>query len=392
MKITQNAFLRKIRNIHGGDWLKELKNVLTDITSDFKNENGESLLTEDKKINSSFLPISPSLEGTNYVFVQGNGTPLENGVELVTAYETAKTMSPRADNRITVVVAPGEYKLANTLVMDTEFVDLVSLTGNADVILDLDMEDPVEIEYDPEEDTYILLSPGEALMVSTDNVLVSGLAGKLRESNNWDNFWSGLNVKINITLSGDYPNTKFVNCHAGFYSFGSNYIDSEPDYINISSYFENCSGWDYSFGYNRYIAGTFINCSGRDNCFTSDIPFYSVEGLFNKCSSGEGSFNANFTVGSFYDCTAGRFSFGFNNSAGGLFKNCIGSNSSFGSGGNASGLFYNCIGGSGSFGGEGGNLLGKLYFCQLLEGQFTTVSGSGRTYYCIDGDGNTNNQ
>jgi hypothetical protein len=37
-------------------------------------------------------------------------------------------------------------------------------------------------------------------------------------------------------------------------------------------------------------------------------------------------------------------------------------------------------------------LTGKLFFCIKTSGTFKTVSGGGRTYYCIDGNGNTNNQ
>jgi hypothetical protein len=39
-----------------------------------------------------------------------------------------------------------------------------------------------------------------------------------------------------------------------------------------------------------------------------------------------------------------------------------------------------------------GTLSGKLFYCRLTLGTFATVSGSGRTYYCVDGNGDPNNQ
>jgi len=76
-----------------------------------------------------------SLVGTNYVFVSANGTESENGLELIAAYNTAKTMNPSSENRITVLAAPGYYRLPTNLELDTEYIDLVSLDGNRSIIV-----------------------------------------------------------------------------------------------------------------------------------------------------------------------------------------------------------------------------------------------------------------
>jgi hypothetical protein len=55
-------------------------------------------------------------------------------------------------------------------------------------------------------------------------------------------------------------------------------------------------------------------------------------------------------------------------------------------------VFNSCIGRSNSFGGGGGILSGFLYYCKRTSGLFETVSGSGRTVLCIDGNNNQNNQ
>jgi hypothetical protein len=41
---------------------------------------------------------------------------------------------------------------------------------------------------------------------------------------------------------------------------------------------------------------------------------------------------------------------------------------------------------------DDGILSGKLYYCRLTVGTFETVSGGGRTVYCIDGTDTPNNQ
>jgi hypothetical protein len=77
---------------------------------------------------------SDGLEGTNYLFVSANGTDVENGDQLKAAYDEAKTKSPSANNRITVIAAPGNYDFGGSFTMDTEFIDLVSLDGNRSII------------------------------------------------------------------------------------------------------------------------------------------------------------------------------------------------------------------------------------------------------------------
>lgn len=382
MKITQNAFLRKIRNINGGDWLKELKNVLTDITSDFKNENGESLLTENKKINTAFLPNSPSLEGTNYVFVQGNGTPLENGTELLAAYNAAKTMSPSSSNRITVIVAPGEYKLVDTFVMDTEFVDLVSLTGNADVVLDKSLpssynNDPFQFTLSP----YDIVDISPCIIVLNNNIFIKGVSSKRYDSANWDLFeGNGELYLLPIIITENLPNVILENCIGGQFSFGSD-VDFGSNNLTDSSTYINCKAATYSFASNAEASGTYINCSV--------IEEYLVPNSF---SGAFGAFGV--ASGYFYNCSGGSNSFASGGIASGYFQNCNAYIGAFGDYGTCSGTLVNCTGYEYCFG-DTGVLSGKLFYCRLTtptSGIFPTVSGGGRTYYCIDGNGNTNNQ
>jgi hypothetical protein len=260
------------------------------------------------------------LEGTQYVFVQANGTDTENATELQAAYTLATTMSPSATNRITIVAAPGNYNFGTSaFVMDTQYIDLVSLDGNRSIIFNS----------------------------SNSNGTISITAN--------DVFVKGVNVLTkNFTIGSNLNLLKVENCQGGNFSFGGDpTFGSNP--IIVSGTFTDCVGGDVSFGYVGIASGTFNNCVGEYASFGGDVGI-----------SGPGI-------------------------ASGKFTNCVGDAVSFGGFGTASGTFTNCQGGNTSFGG-GGTLSGKLYYCRLTSGTFQTVSGGGRTIYCIDGVNNTNNQ
>lgn len=309
-----------------------------------RNTKGSPLTWTEMDDNLTYLEsLGGDVPGTNYVIVKGTGTPTENGTELEAAYATAKTMSPSADNRITLVVFPGEYGLSEKLILDTSYIDLVSVTGNRDVILDR-----VDVIGDPFEftlpTTYVT---SDTLLIDADNVYVKGMVGKLRNSPNFVLYGGTSDYILPLQVGDNLPNVIVENCKGGFASFGEEPTGNilkevNGTYINVETY----------SGFNGIASGTFVDCIG-----------------------GYGGFG------------------GFGGIASGKFTNCIGSYNSFGSNtGTASGEFTNCIGADNSFGGGGGTLSGKLYSCRLTGGTFQTVSSGGRTYFCIDGNGDVNNQ
>lgn len=367
---------------------------------------------------------SGGLTGTHYMFVKGNGTPAQNGTELVAAYNAAKTkvnvtffpgpnlgndnfyvfpgnntfqvytpfnypLGPTTANvtgdgftgtisidiisyngfilefinnenfsifdityfainipsikRSTVLIAPGYYDLPNYLIIDTQYVDLVSLDGNLSV--------------------YTNLYP---INVYANNVLIKGIYNPFFEINN------NLN---NLTLE---------NCKGGDSSF--NAIGGSGGVI--SSTFINCDGGADSFGFYATLSGTFINCVGGNGSFGK---YGNISGIFDNCTGGNNSFGYNAQIsGTFTNCVAGDNSFGGYGfiSPQGTFNNCVGGSNSFAN----DGIFMNCVGGNGSFGGANTDIYGKLYYCRLTSGTFSIVSSGGRTYYCVDGNGNVNNQ
>ena len=251
----------------------------------------------------------------NYILVKGKGTPTQNGAELLDAYNRAsKTIySPSSVNVITIVVYPGYYTTATVLIMDTEYVNIVSLTGKADIILDTIQ--PLSL-YQSAGVTDSNFSAG--IIVNQKNVLVSGI--KTSKS----------------FIVGSIGNT------------GDNYIN-EVDTTTIT---KNCTGDEGSFqsvltskldGVSSHKA---FDCIGVDYCFGA----HTSNGEYYNCTSSQNSFGSNNSLGIYHDCTSGNYSFGNAQGAGdsdGLYVNCISGLFSFGA--NASGSYFNCTGGSGSF-------------------------------------------
>lgn len=208
-----------------------------------REEKGSKLTIQEMDGNLRYLE-GLGLSGTQYVFVSANGTNLENAVELQTAYDLAKTMSPSITKRITVVAAPGNYNFVDTrFTLDTQYIDLVSLDGNRSVI------------------------------VNTTNA-----AGLSIEAN--DVFVKGVDVVTKILEVVGGPLTKIENCRGGNYSYG--YISSGT--------FINCVGGANSFGTAAGIAsGAFIDCiAGNDSFGYSG----TASGIFNNCVATGTSFGS----------------------------------------------------------------------------------------------------
>ena len=91
--------------------------------------------------------------------------------------------------------------------------------------------------------------------------------------------------------------------------------------------------------------------------------------VFENCSGGQESFNANSVSGKFNSCVSGDDSFAFDT--------------------DFSGKALNCYAGDLSFSGNG-NLTGELISCRLFGAgsSYQTPSGSGIIRFCLDGDNN----
>jgi hypothetical protein len=329
---------RKAKNLSPMDLLKQLRGLLS------------NSVERDAELKQMIENAGGGLAGTQYVYVAANGTDVENAAELQAAYDLAKTMSPSASNRITVIAAPGNYKFPSTFIMDTEYIDLVSLTGNADVIFDVDVSDPFILS------NFTITNIVYALLIDADNIFVKGIQGKDVNSANWNIWWGELDYKYGINISNNLPNVVVENCIAGPFSFAADFTFGTQPVKTLSSTFINCKASYFSFGYMTITSGTFLNCEaitlGLYNGTDLFGAYGTASGYFENCKSDNSSFaRGGIASGTFLNCvsTQSSFGFGFSGIASGTFRNCIVDSLSFG--GTASGIFINChSSGSGSFG------------------------------------------
>lgn len=292
------------------------------------------------------------------------------------------TLSLSATNRFTIIVAPGTYTFGSVFLVDQKYVDIVSLTGAIDVVLN-----GINITSNDNKIKGIncvsrrfQIASGLNLLVVEDCIALAQYSFQVSGTST---------VNLGNTVSGT-----FINCKVGRYAFA--YKET------ANGLFENCNaivGAD-SFAQGGTASGIFINChSVYDGMFG-----LLASGTFKNCSAGGGSFGGNTggnASGNFYDCTGTGYHC-FGDIASGNFYKCKGVQGNFAGGFLATltftGKAFHCVSGEGSFGKTA--LTGKLHFCKIedlavaptLPKTFTAVTGTGKTRYCIDGTDTINNQ
>jgi hypothetical protein len=375
---------------------------MTLITRQFGPNPKNAKLSIEEMDNNLLYLESLGLSGTQYILVKANGTDVENATELQNAYITAQGMSPSATNRITVIAAPANYNFdSSAFIMDTQYIDLVSLDGNRSVIFNSSNASgtiSVESSNTHVKGVDVLTKPFK-IGHNLTNLTIENCKGG-------DNSFGYLDNGVTLTILGS-----FIDCVAGNNSFGHrpNIGGDSQINLNINGTFINCTAGDKSFGCNvnsqtgspttlTFNNAKFTNCKAGNNSFGvhvsptngSVLQFNFSE--FNNCKSNNESFgytnaggtiqpSSNATI--FENCIAGDDSFGSCENEFRVFKNCQGGNFSFGSDGTVGGIFTNCLGGFNSFGTGG-----KLYRCQLTFGEFQTPTGSGKIVLGIDGNDN----
>lgn len=162
------------------------------------NASGQTI-DGDLEINGSIFVTGEgagsALFGENFVFVptSKNGTlydPITNGENLTAAYSGATLKTPNGlplseSNRYTVLLSPGVYNLPQPLSASTEYVDLVSITGEKDVFLS---------------------ASTTPLLVLTDNIKLVGL-----NVGEWD-----------FIILSEFINVLVENCGNGIFTMDRN--------------------------------------------------------------------------------------------------------------------------------------------------------------------------
>jgi hypothetical protein len=357
------------------------------------------------------LEAREQLNGPNYFTVLGDKNPIDNGQILAVKLGVAKNASPNgqaksATNRMTIIVAPGTYTLPsfyNYLKMDTPFVDLVSLTGKADVFLTT-QNGNTAILVDSSDISIKGFNLGtQNIKISNayfDNYFENIIGGDYNFSNgtfggevagNFKNCVGGNQCFADINNEEILTNSTLENCTASDSSFGfqieeSTLINCLGTSINfgyksiISSYLTDCTARGESFGCATGIFGsTLTNCTADDFSFgRTDLlgqPTIIEKSQLNNCKAGNNSFAVyNVDDSSFINCVGGHESFGAN-VANATYKNCEGNRYSFGAGRQgwpdliAGGNFYNCEAGIESFGTN--ESTGNFYYCKAGNDSFS---------------------
>lgn len=290
----------------------------------------------------------------SYVFVTAKGSDLENAIELQSAYDKAKTMNPGPSNRISVIVAPGNYNFGDdNFIVDTDYIDILPLVDKVNDIYDY----YVNVIFNSESEI-------------GGTIVVSALDTRIK----------GINVlEKSFRLSNDLANTVIIeDCLAnGEYSFGGDEIG-----ISINCTFINCIG---EFSKNGFSSGNYVNCRGFFHnaigyFYDCNVNSYNLSGIFKncyiRCFGGE-SLNPTEISGSFDNCEV----IIENDLISGTFNNCKGHfTSAYQQPTKLSGVFTDCYGEFGTVGGLGtspGQLSGTFTRC---SGIFSGDKGTGRIY------------
>jgi len=306
----------------------------------------------------------------------------------------------------TLIIAPGYYQTDSTFVIDTERVNITSLSGEPDVFI-----------YSPKPTTMMGGTPAW-VSVTANNITVTGISTVLKFSSGMNEF----NGNGQISLGDNLTYLTMKNCIGGDYSFGaSGYVSGltiSGTFINckvkgrygfgsssaiLSGTFIDCVNTSYcGFGYNSCsLSGTFTNCKSTNENNNGGYGFGNyngtLSGIFNNCSElGNAGFGVQdgILTGQFNNCSGNDYCFGGQNGNSGVFINCVAGVAGW-SNPNVAGTFYHCIGGQSSWSTlNGGAVLIHCVIKQYSSSSFGTVSAmnGGRTRYCVDGYGMTNNQ
>lgn len=251
-----------------------------------------------------------TLGGENYIFVNSNGTPEENGAALRSAYLYAQTLTPNGNpldfnNRIIILLAPGYYSFdelnEGPFIVDQDYIDLESLTGSRDVFfssIQVDSQSPgIIVNISGIDTTKNNYYPHAAFAVTTsggsnENINISNCKG---DTYSFSSFSNGFSGTYNNCIGGN-----FSFCSTGDHTTPPDGIISTAD-GNFNNYggISNCTARSFSFvsgldvpagAINNY--GRITNCNGEEGCFCYSS-FQAINLSFiENCTAGDYSFCA----------------------------------------------------------------------------------------------------
>jgi hypothetical protein len=330
-------------------------------------------------------------DGTELVGTGGSGSPAPFPALNNTGGFAAGLVPIEVPVAANLIVEAGIYEIEQEWILDGEYVNVTSSTGQADVIIQGANIDIQAGNLNNGFNTYInglstLMTSNPGNIDYTDTGLFSIFIGadktRLVVSNCKSYGWNAFSIKPGNT--GQLTH-EIMDCEGGFYSFGQGVGNG-----NYARYYR-CKGFDYSFGHqNNNENARYYNCESNQYSFGNQALSVAAEYYFCKgavfCFGS--SADAILTSAVFYACNALTSSFGsgcFNNECQ-RFEYCTGTGSCFQ--GNTTGAipkYYSCKGTDQSFVNGAGAIENKeLYNCILdVSGGVTNVTDGGLVFNTV---------
>jgi hypothetical protein len=234
------------------------------------------------------------------IVVSPDGTDGDRGTALLAAYAAAKLLTPGGaalsrTNRAQVVLPPGKYKIDTTLILDTDFVDLVALVpekggDRQPTDTDLPMANPTETIVVNSRDSF---RPSPTL-VYTETVKISTI---LQDCN--DTRLVGFSI---AQLSAGWRANEDVYTSVGAFKIGD--VDNSASIYDTMYFWTVCTENFFGGGVAAYrdFDGGWTNCIG--NGFSFVIGKGTFDPTFETSDVYDGKFRARMR-----DCQGGVFSF-----------------------------------------------------------------------------------
>jgi hypothetical protein len=199
-----------------------------------------------KKSDGKIYSLS-SITGENFVFIPTNGTPVENGTALTNEYAQAILETPNGlplseNNRYTILLSPGIYEVSNTILWNTDFIDLACIDGIATLTFP-PIQLPITIDTNDTQFSNINISSfpflesdefiGWPIINNKSKVLLKNCSGNFNSTD----------YSQEYTIDRDYLNTTISirilqNCLSSFgLCLGWNYVNLDPNSINKTQFF-----------------------------------------------------------------------------------------------------------------------------------------------------------
>jgi hypothetical protein len=271
----------------------------------------------------NFLNLIKSSDADFYT-IRATEDSVLNGTNLLNKYNSL-SLNLGSSNRFTIYLEPGIYDLkTSSLILNKNFIDIVGLHPTNKSVITSNMSTPSNGTINQLVDNIKLVNLN--IVNSNSNYIYPYLA--------YNNILTQYELNYYQNLLSTVPSCYFRNIPNG-QSYGDTYLNNitfTSNNISIltmragteyNGTYIDCQAGNYSFGFNGKANGTYINCTAGFLSFGSLAS--EVNGYFENCTAIGESFGSDATY------VAGRF------------KNCTSQNNSFGAGSTQNlGQYINC--------------------------------------------------